>query len=172
MHEWLLTGRLDIAVLYNAQPSSDVELTPLHEEELLLVEYQPAGLNATPASPAVVSLHEVATLPLVIPSRPNAVRMQVESELANLGLRPLVALEIDGVPAILDLVADGAGAAVLSRNAVANSLKPSAYRLRSIEPALRSRLSLAISSVRPATLTQQTTLDLIRHTLTSAATPA
>jgi LysR family nitrogen assimilation transcriptional regulator len=61
---------------------------------------------------------------------------------------------------------------VLSRNAVANSLKPSAYRMRSIEPALRSRLSLAISSVRPATLTQQTTLDLIRHTLTSAATPA
>jgi LysR family nitrogen assimilation transcriptional regulator len=33
------------------------------------------------------------------------------------------------------------------------------------EPPLRTRLCLSISSQRPATLTQQTTLDLIRQTL-------
>jgi LysR family transcriptional regulator, nitrogen assimilation regulatory protein len=172
MLEWLTTGRLDIAMVYNAPPASDVELAPLYEEELLLVETRPADLSPAEEPPAVVSLQAVADLPLVIPSRPNAVRMQVEAELANLGLRPQVALEIDGVPAILDLVADGAGAAILSRNAVANSPKPSAYRMRSLQPALFSRLSLATSAVRPATLTQQTTLDLIRSTLTAAATPA
>ena len=165
MQEWLVTGRLDIAVLYNAQPSGDVELTPLHEEELLLVEARPAGLSQAEEPPAVVSLQAVAERPLVIPSRPNAVRMQVEAELANLGLRPQVALEIDGVSAILDLVADGAGAAVLSRNAVANSIKPSAYRLRSLQPALFSRLSLATSAARPNTLTQQATLALIQERL-------
>ncbi len=171
MQEWLVTGRLDIAVLYNAQPSSDIELSPLHEEELLLIETRPSGLTQAQEPPGAVTLPEIATLPLVIPSRPNAVRMQVEAELANLGLRPMVALEIDGVSAILDLVADGAGAAILSRNAVANSLKPSAYRLRTVHPALFSRLSLATSAVRPATLTQQATLDLIRG-LTSATTAA
>ncbi len=165
MQEWLVTGRLDIAVLYNAQPSGDVELTPLHEEELLLVEARPAGLSQAEEPPAVVSLQAVAERPLVIPSRPNAVRMQVEAELANLGLRPQVALEIDGVSAILDLVADGAGAAVLSRNAVTNSIKPSAYRLRSLQPALFSRLSLATSAARPNTLTQQATLALIQERL-------
>jgi LysR family nitrogen assimilation transcriptional regulator len=110
-------------------------------------------------------MREIAALPLVIPSRPNAIRMQVEAELANLGLRPQVALEIDGVAAILDLVADGAGAALLSHNAVSSSKKPSAYQVRTIvEPPLRTRLCLAISSQRPATLTQQASLKLLQKT--------
>ncbi len=164
--EWLVTGRLDIALLYNAQPAPEIEITPLQEEELLLVEPRPPGLAEDPPAPPV-TLAEVAALPLVIPSRPNAIRMQVETDMAAVGLRPTVALEIDGVPAILDLVADGAGAALLSRNAVARSVRPSAYRVRSIQPPLRTRLCLAISSQRPSTLTQQTTQALIRQTLAS-----
>ena len=111
-------------------------------------------------------LRAVAQLPLVIPSRPNAIRMAVESEMANIGCRPTIALEIDGVSAILDLVADGAGCAVLSRNAVAQSVRPSAFVLCAIrEPVLRTKLSLATSSLRPTTLTQLTTLTLIRQTV-------
>lgn len=164
MQEWLVTGRLDIAVLYNAQPAPEIEIAPLQDEELLLVERRPPGLTEEPPPPPI-PLAEVAQVPLVIPSRPNAIRMHVETEMAALGLRPTVALEIDGVPAILDLVADGAGAALLSRNAVARSARPSAYRTRPLDPPLRTRLSLATSSQRPATLTQQTTLTLIRQTL-------
>lgn len=164
MQEWLVTGRLDIAVLYNAQPAPEIDIAPLQDEELLLVEPRNPGLAEEPPPPPV-TLAEVAQMPLVIPSRPNSIRMHVETEMASLGLRPSVALEIDGVPAILDLVADGAGAALLSRNAVARSIRPSAYCTRAISPPLRTRLSLATSSQRPATLTQQTTLSLIRQTL-------
>ncbi len=166
MQEWLHTGRLDIAVLYNAVPTPDIEIAPLMEEELLLVELRPPGLAEDPPPPPV-SLAEVARLPLVIPSRPNSIRMHVEAEMAALGLRPTVALEIDGVPAMLDLVADGVGAALLSRNAVARSVRPSAYRVRTVQPPLRTRLSIATSSQRPATLTQQTTQTLIRQTIES-----
>ena len=164
MQEWLVTGRLDIALLYHAQPAPEIELTPLQEEELLLIEPRAPGLAEEPPPPPV-TLAEVARLPLVIPSRPNAIRMQVEEQMAAIGVRPTVALEIDGVPAILDLVADGAGAALLSRNAVARSIRPSAYRTRTLQPPLRTRLSLATSSQRPATLTQQTTQALIQRTL-------
>ncbi|MEP6964341.1 MAG: LysR substrate-binding domain-containing protein, partial [Polaromonas sp.] len=164
MQEWLINGRLDIAVMYNAQPAAGIEMTPLLEEDLLLVQARPPGLpEDSPAPP--IALKDVATLPLVIPSRPNAIRMHVESEMAGIGCRPLIALEIDGVSAILDLVADGAGCALLSRNAVASSIKPSAFIVRKIvEPTLRTRLSLVTSSLRPATLTQQTTLALIQNT--------
>jgi LysR family nitrogen assimilation transcriptional regulator len=164
MQEWLSTGRLDIAVLYNAQPAPDIDTTPLQDEELLLVQLRPHGLPEDPP-PAPIALREVAALPLVIPSRPNAIRMQVEAEMAHIGCRPLIALEIDGVSAILELVADGAGAALLSRYAVASSIRPSAYQTRAVEPPLRTRLSLATSSLRPATLTQRSTLELIQHTL-------
>lgn len=164
MQEWLSTGRLDIAVLYNAQPAPEIEITPLQDEELLLVQPRPRGLPEDPP-PAALPLRQVAELPLVIPSRPNAVRMHVEAEMANIGCRPRVALEIDGVSAILDLVADGAGAALLSRNAVSSSIRPSAYQTRPVDPPLRTRLCLATSSLRPATLTQRSTLALIQRTL-------
>lgn len=165
MQDSLVNGRLDIAVLYNAQTSAEIETLALQDEELMLVQMRPPGLLEDPA-PGPIALREVAQLPLVIPSRPNAIRMQVESEMANIGCRPKIALEIDGVSAILDLVADGAGCAVLSRNAVAYSVRPSAFSVRTIvDPVLRTKLSLATSSLRPTTLTQQATLALIRQTV-------
>jgi len=167
MQEALIAGRLDIAVLYNAQPAAEVELAPLLEEELMLVQCRPSGQAAELPLGAIL-LRELALLPLVIPTRPNAIRMHVESELASMGCRLNIALEIDGVSAILDLVADGAGSAVLSRNAVASSNRPGAFSVRAITaPALRTKVSMATSSLRPATLTQQTTLKLLHNTIRS-----
>lgn len=161
LQQSLVTGRLDIAVLYNAQSTTDTEITPLMEEELLLVQARPPGLAEDPPS-APITLQDITQLPLIIPSRPNAIRMHVEAEMAKIGCRPLVALEIDGVAAILDLVADGAGSALLSRHAVASSIRPSAFATRAIhQPALRTKVALATSSLRPSTLTQQATLALI-----------
>lgn len=172
MQEGLLHGRLDIAMLYNANASNGLELTPLVREELLLVQARPPGLQEDPP-PAPIALKDLAALPLVIPSRPNAIRMHVESELARVGCQPEIAFEIDGVPAILELVADGAGAAILSRNAVARSINPSAFSVRRINaPALTIALSTAISSLRPSTLTQQATLNLIRETAQQLLTSA
>lgn len=161
MHESLISGRLDVALLYNIVPSPDVENFPLLEEELFLIKRKQEGVP-----PAPVSLREVVDIPLVIPSRPNSIRMLVESEMANLGCRPKIALEIDGVSAILELVADGEGSAILTRNAIVSSGKPEAYSLHPIvKPSLRSRLVMAVSLRHPATLTQQFLMDLIRNNI-------
>ncbi|MCW5650325.1 MAG: LysR family transcriptional regulator [Ramlibacter sp.] len=171
MQESLAHGRLDIALLYNATASTDTESTLLLEEDLFLVQRQGDASSAPLRQP--VTLRELASLPLVIPSRPNAIRMIVEAELASLGSPPDIALEIDGVAAILELVADGAGSAVLSRNAVHTSARPKAFSMRPIvgsgpgTPRLRSKLSMAVSSQRPATLTQKAMLELIQQTAKS-----
>lgn len=158
----LISGRLDVVVLYNAQPAPELELQAIAEEELVLVSKRPPGLAEDPP-PSPLPLKQVAGLPLVIPSRPNAIRMHVEAMLASVDAHPSIALEIDGVPAILDLVADGAGHAILSRNAVNSSIRPSAFAVRTIcEPALTTRLSIATSSLRPTTLTHRATIELLR----------
>ena len=164
MQESLLNGRLDIALLYNMKATSGLEISHLVQEELWLVQKRPPGLQEDPPPPPI-DLKDVSKLPLVIPSRPNAIRMHVESEMAALGTRPQIALEIDGVTAILDLVADGAGCAILSRNAVTRSINPSAFSTRPIShPQLSIELSCVVSSQRPSTLAQQATLVLIRET--------
>ncbi len=167
MLESLVNGRLDIAVLYNARPSPDIEITALQQEELFLVQARSHSAGTGP-----ITLEALSRIPLVIPSRPNAIRMQVDSAMAAIGCNPQIALEIDGVSAILDLVADGAGNAVLSSNAVASAVRPSLFRLRAIhQPHVRAQISLAVSAQRPATLTQKATQTLIAATL-AAATPA
>lgn len=165
LSEALLAGRLDLAVLYNPQPSADIDITALLDEELVLVQRRPPGLAEDPP-PGPIELSAISELPLVIPSRPNAIRMHVESELINLGCRLNIALEIDGVSAILDLVADGAGSAVLSRNAVTSSVRPAAYTMRAIvSPTLKTHIALATSARRPSTLTQQATVQLLQQTI-------
>ena len=164
MQESLLNGRLDIALLYNAKATAGLEISHLVQEELWLVQARQSALQEDPPPPPI-RLKEVAKLPLVIPSRPNAIRMHVESEMAGIGCRPNIALEIDGVTSILELVADGAGSAILSRNAVTRSINPSAFSKRAIsEPQLSIELCSVVSSMRPTTLTQQATLNLIRET--------
>ena len=164
MQESLLNGRLDIALLYNPKATSGLEIAHLVQEELWLVQARPSALQEDPPPPPI-RLKDVAKLPLVIPSRPNAIRMHVESEMAGIGSQPQIALEIDGVTSILELVADGAGSAILSKNAVTRSINPSAFSTRPIsEPQLSIQLCTVVSSLRPTTLTQQATLSLIRET--------
>ena len=161
LQDGLINGRLDVVILYNAQPAGEIDLLSLTEEELVLVSKRPPGLAEGPP-PGPIALDVLAALPLVIPSRPNAIRMHVEAAMAGIGCRPNIALEIDGVSAILDLVADGAGSALLSRNAVDSSVKPSAFSVRVIsDPPLRTRLSIATSALRPTTLTQKATMTLL-----------
>lgn len=161
MQEQLGSGRLDIAVLYNAQSLPGLEITPLASEELLLVRRAADG-----SLPPAVHLHELPGIPLVIPSRPNAIRMHVEAQLAAIGDQPEVALEIDGVAPILDLVEDGAGAAVLSRHALTGLAQPATFSLQRIETAdgtpLRIPLYMAVSALRPATPTQQAVRALVQ----------
>ncbi len=162
MQEQLASGQLDLAVLYNAQPVAGLEIAPLAREELLLVQRAAAG-----APGDAVDLQALARLPLVIPSRPNAIRMHVEAELAAAGLKPEVALEIDGVTTILDLVEGGAGCAVLSRHAVASAARPRAFTMRHIAGQQAAPLTIAlytaVSALRPATRTQQQVLSLVRR---------
>jgi LysR family nitrogen assimilation transcriptional regulator len=142
MLEWLAQGRIDCALVYNAQPAAAFELQPVVDEALWLVSARGGGgpalapaarsrsaaavassRPAQAAAPAAkaVTLAAVAACDLVIPSRPHAIRMRVETALAEQGLKPRVALEVESVPAMLDLVARHPLHAVLALNAVVGS---------------------------------------------------
>lgn len=163
MREWLTSGRVDIALLYNPVPSPELELSPLAHDPLYLVEPRRDGAAET------VPLRELAELPLVIPSRPHTIRMLLETRLAAVGCRPHVAWEVDGVATILGLVADGAGYAILSRQAIAAAPQPGQYHGRLIvEPGLVSDLYLATATARAATRTQNATEAIVREAVAEA----
>jgi LysR family nitrogen assimilation transcriptional regulator len=160
MQESLLTGQLDIALVYNALPTPGIELRPLLQDELLLVQ----GRLDQVAENGPVELADIADYPLIIPGRPNALRMHVETALLNISAQPRIAMEVNSVATILDLVADGVGCAILSPHAVLTAAQPERFTLRRIvNPGLFPLLSLATSADRPATSTQQATLDMLER---------
>lgn len=149
--EWLAQGRIDCAVVYNAAPAPAFELLPVLQEELYLVSARSGSPNGRLVG-RPVSLADVARHELVIPSRPHAIRMRVETALAEAGLKPRVGLEIESVPAILDLVQRHPLHAVLSINAIAGSGQAERFRARPIvadRVPLAATLWIATSAQRP-----------------------
>jgi LysR family nitrogen assimilation transcriptional regulator len=149
--EWLLLGRVDCAVVYNVSPAATIDLLPVLDEALYLVSARPRGhdgaLLGKPVAPAQLAQNE-----LVMPSRPHSIRMLLESTLAGAGLKPKIGLEIDSVPAILDLVERHPLHAVLSLNALRG--REAAFVARPIvlakdHPPLAARLWIATSTQRP-----------------------
>jgi len=151
--EWLAQGRIDGAVVYNAVPAAAIELQPVLQERLHLVSARGQAGKAGKLVSKPASLAEVAACDLVIPSRPHAIRMQLETAMAEAGLKPQVALEVDSVPAMLDLVQRHALHAVLSLNAVKGSGNEAALQARPVRlaggQALKTTLYIATSAQRP-----------------------
>ena len=168
IHEWLTVGRVDVGLVYNPTASPAIEIRPLLEEPLCLI-----GARKDKREPRTLRLHDVPRFPLIIPSRPNAIRTLVETRLASLGLRPQVAMEIDAVPAILELAADGHGYAVLSLRAMHGTAAASRLFARTIvQPQLRTALAIVTSAQRPSTPLQKATIAMIEQMAGSALAPS
>ncbi len=101
--EWLAVGRVDFCLVYSSTATAAVELQPLREEPMFLVAAR-SERQADRLIGPVVALAQVAQAELVIPARPHSIRMLLDSALADAGLKARVALEIESVPTILDLV--------------------------------------------------------------------
>ena len=68
-----------------------------------------------PGEPKAVSLRDLASLPLVLPSAPNLLRAKLDRIFAEAGLAPNVVAEGDGLWTILQAVQTGVGCAVLAK---------------------------------------------------------
>lgn len=159
--EWLSTGRADIGLVFNPAPAPEFEIIPWLEEPMFLV-----GPRQTRAAEGrrSVPLAEIARRPLILASRPNAHRMLIDTELSHLGLKPTIALEIDGVASILKLVQDGHGYTVLPRTSLRGLGMERAFSVRPIvRPKVSIRLALVASSQRSLTPLARNVLKLIRE---------
>ncbi len=161
MLEWLSVGRVDCALVYNAPDSPSIELQPLLDEPLYLIA--PLADKLRRKARKNIALADLADYPLIIPSRPHSIRMSVENALAGVGVKIRVAHEIECIPAVIDLVRQGHGYAVLPLNAVKSSPWADEVLTKPIvSPNLTSSLSIAISAQRPKSPLMRKSIDVIR----------
>lgn len=162
--EWLNVGRVDCALVYNATASTTVDLLPLLDDQLYLIAPAASGPAAAATAPRQsITLSALADYPLIIPARPHALRMSVENALAGVDAKIRVAHEIECIPAVIDLVRQGHGFAVLPMNAVKSTPWAKAVRALAIgKPPLTTSLSIATSAQRPRSPLMRKAIDVIR----------
>jgi LysR family nitrogen assimilation transcriptional regulator len=159
--EWLNVGRVDCALVYSAAASPTVDLQPLLDDQLFLIA--PLAAKASRKARKTITLAELADYPLIIPSRPHAMRMSVENALAGVDRKIKVAHEIECIPAIIDLVRQGFGFAVLPLNAVKSTQWSGEVSVKPIlAPVLTTSLSIATSSQRPKSPLMRKAIAVIR----------
>jgi LysR family nitrogen assimilation transcriptional regulator len=158
LHEWLLLGNVDVALLFDPPRSADLELEALHDEQLVLVG--PSGWRRNEAR---VPLCRIDRYPLILPRTPNSTRAVLEPAAARIGVKLQVAAEVDTIQNILELVARRIGYAVLPLGAVQHGGGEARFCVMRIHtPALHQRLFLAISRRRPRNLLATEVGRLIR----------
>jgi len=112
---WLREGQVDVALLFTVPRSTDLTVTELLEEELVLLIGQQTPFGSC-------SIQEILeTAPLIAPSGQHGLRLKLEQvfEQHKLVLNPVI--EVDSYATIKTLVREGYGVSVLPRRAVSQS---------------------------------------------------
>lgn len=177
--ERLLTGRIALALAYEPSPGSALRIVPLAQQELFLIgaAAPPAKIRSDARDRArdrtrdrtsrafakAVPFDTLGTIPLIIPGRTHAVRQHIEAELLKAGIAINVMCEVDGIPALLEMVAQGMGHAILPLDAIpVRDLER--YKLSPIAvPGLSIGLSAVVLANRPLSALTRATLKLIEQ---------
>ncbi|MDE1556909.1 MULTISPECIES: LysR family transcriptional regulator [Comamonas] len=112
----LLNARqLDLAILFDAQGARRWSVQPLLEEKLYLIQSK-----RRPVCPhtATTTMAQMGGVPLILPSGSHGLRNAIVTAFAHAGLPLNMALEIDGLPLLMEAVMAGMGATVQPWSAV------------------------------------------------------
>lgn len=128
------SGRVDIAVLNLPHAAGDLALTPLFEEELVLV----AATDHPLAAFEEIGVAQLVSVPLLLPCRGTSFRDELDQAMAPLGIELQARAEVDGTRLVASLVFEGYGPAILPATAVPTYLRDrwTLVRVREIPPRL------------------------------------
>ena len=156
LREWLVAGRLDVAVLFDPPASPLLNIETIARESLVLMSSAPL--------PARIRLADVAAMPLVLPSKPNSLRQLLEGQTRPRGYLLKVVAEVDSIKTVLSLVERGVAATVLPVSAIREwtHAKPP-FTAEIYAPLIRNHLCVAVPKARPATRLSRFLVQLTRE---------
>jgi LysR family nitrogen assimilation transcriptional regulator len=143
LSEAIMTGRMDIALLFGAGPIRGVAFEPVLDEPLVLVG--PAG-----DLPDTVTVADLGAVPLLLPSGPHSLRRAVDAALHTVARDAAVVGEVESVSTLVRAVHAGLGSTVLPRSVARTLPEPDRFALRRlVEPDVHLTMSLCTSDQQP-----------------------
>lgn len=164
--EMIMTGRMDMALIYDPGPMRGVQFTPMLAEDLYHVgSPRSAGGDA-------VAFSELAGVPLFLPSGIHTIHKVVDTAFRRSSIEMNLVAEIESVPTLASAVAAGEGTTILPKSVAKAMAETSNLTIRRItKPSIEVKISLCISDHLPMSepaiavyaILQELTLDYARQ---------
>jgi DNA-binding transcriptional LysR family regulator len=149
LQNWLESGEVDAALLYDPKPSPVLNVTPLLVENLWVVG--PASSSFQADQP--VKLAELAGVPLILPSAPHGLRTLVEHAFALAEQEMKVVAETNAMSVQRSLVLAGHGLTILPSIAVVDDIARGLLKAAPLtSPELQRKIVIALPNTRRVAL--------------------
>ena len=150
LSESVISGRIDMAVVYGAGPLKGVRMRSLFAEELFLFAAESAVIPGSPNGPVLLS--DLAGTRLLLPSTIHFLRHVIERAFSRIGVHPEIAVEIDSFSTLRDALRANLGVSILPRAAFAELASEDRMQMRQIrQPRLEAIVSLGTPDQIPLT---------------------
>jgi LysR family nitrogen assimilation transcriptional regulator len=143
IHRDLLERKLDLGVINSSQLSREMRHRTLVREQLCLIK----SANGAPCSQRL-PIENLADIPLVLPPRPNGMRLLLDRVFDRHRFRPKIVLESEVWNVIIDVVQKGIACTLCPRREVKRELARGSLQAVQIDKPLYNQLCLARTSHR------------------------
>jgi LysR family transcriptional regulator, nitrogen assimilation regulatory protein len=159
MLEWLHSGRIDAAVLYEDPHVSTIHVDHVADETLTLITRA-----ADAPEGATVSMETLSPQPLILPTPNHGLRKLIDRYAGQSGLALNVAFEVDSLYAIVEAVQNGMAWTILPQAAVRSEIESGALAARGlVNPELIRPLLVATAAQRSDAITSRELGRLLRQ---------
>ncbi len=169
LSEALMTGRMDMALLYESGPIRGVDFERLVTEELVVVA--PDGIELPARADDAVTMADLADVPLLLPGPTHTIRRVVDQAFSQAASAANVVGEVESVPLMARAVRGGLGATVLPRSVARRMIGGSELHQRHLTPALEVQVSLGTASGQTLSRAAEAVRELLREVLRSYVSP-
>ncbi|CDN48830.1 nitrogen assimilation transcriptional regulator NAC [Neorhizobium galegae] len=171
LSELIMTGKMDMALIYTSNPIKGVSLQPLFREEMFLVSPADLALPGEPGEP--LPLSALDGVPLLLPSKTHFLRRLIDEGLSRARSEPDVVAEIESVPALGAAVLDGLGSTILPGSVVTDAPTFAGAQIRRLTtPVIDATVSLCVSDhlplSEPALAARSVLLDIVGKLISSS----
>ncbi|UXS03462.1 nitrogen assimilation transcriptional regulator NAC [Agrobacterium tumefaciens] len=148
LSELVMTGKMDMALIYTSNPIKGVTLQPLFREEMFLVS--PADMELPAEAGQPLPLSALNGHPLLLPSKNHFLRRLIDDALNRARSVPDVLSEIESIPALGAAVLDGLGSTILPASVVSETSSFAGAQVRPLTtPVIDATVSLCVSDHLP-----------------------
>lgn len=148
LSEMVMTGRMDMAIIYAPTQLKGVTLQPLLVEGLFLIAPPDSALPHS--ADGTIPLAALAELDLLLPGRTHFLRRLIDGAFAQAQIKPRVWAEIESAATLREAIGGGLGATILPWALASTFIGDQLPVVRRVVgPSLEATVSLCISESMP-----------------------